>query len=598
MRRSRAWTKRTSAAIASPRSVLCVLLAVAISVISAGSSPAGNLVQQQEVGTFLVPDGLGLPLKMAPGIDSRLVRLAEIEQQQGAGAARRFAEINAVALDGAGRPRVLIHLNALPDGRDELSANAVATDESTPQSDAAQEALFEAMARPVQARVNQLGGRVLGRMKNLVEAWVPANGLGDLAGRGEIAWVRPSLIPRLTDVVSEGVGVINADALQASPVSYKPSGEPVKVGVLDLGFRGYAALLGTELPAGVTVRSFHPGGIEADGLDVLDAVHGTACAEIVHDVAPDAELFLANFDSVADHDDAVDWMIAQGVDVISYSIGWTNAGPGDGRGVINDAVNRALDAGIEWVGSAGNDARDHWEGTYNDPDGNAFHNFTPNDESNAVFLDAGDQLIVFLSWDDWFASDQDYDLYILDSDGNVVAGSTNFQTGSQEPTEAVGIVALVPHTFHVVVNRFSATRNVKLEMFFRVSRSMQYIVPAGSLTIPADTDGSVAVGATFFGDDVIESFSSLGPTTDGRTKPDIAAPDGVSTRSYGDLGFFFFGTSASAPHTAGAVALMKSRFGIFSLEDIRRVLYGRSLDLGIAGMDNTFGHGRLDVRGR
>ena len=58
------------------------------------------------------------------------------------------------------------------------------------------------------------------------------------------------------------------------------------------------------------------------------------------------------------------------------------------------------------------------------------------------------------------------------------------------------------------------------------------------------------------------------------------------------------GTSASAPHTAGAIALMKSRFGVFSLEEIREILYGRAVDRGTPGMDNTYGHGRLDVQGQ
>jgi subtilisin family serine protease len=152
----------------------------------------------------------------------------------------------------------------------------------------------------------------------------------------------------------------------------------------------------------------------------------------------------------------------------------------------------------------------------------------------------------------------------------------------------------------VVITRFSSNRDVNLEMFFQlnVSRELQYIVPEGSITVPADTDGAVAVGATFWGDDVIEVFSSQGPTTDGRTKPDLTAPDGVSTVSYGNEGMQFFGTSASAPHAAGAIALMKSRFGVFSLEEVREILYGRAIDRGDAGLDNVYGHGRLDVRGQ
>ncbi len=68
-----------------------------------------------------------------------------------------------------------------------------------------------------------------------------------------------------------------------------------------------------------------------------------------------------------------------------------------------------------------------------------------------------------------------------------------------------------------------------------------------SLTIPADSTGAVATGATFWNEDAtspaygLEPFSSLGPRnasgggSNGTTvnKPDVVAPDGVSTVSYG-----------------------------------------------------------------
>jgi subtilisin family serine protease len=154
----------------------------------------------------------------------------------------------------------------------------------------------------------------------------------------------------------------------------------------------------------------------------------------------------------------------------------------------------------------------------------------------------------------------------------------------------------------MAIHRYDASRNVRLEAFFvvtseRVNR-LQYVVPAGSLSIPADTRGAVAVGATFWGDDSGESFSSQGPTLDGRVKPDISAPDGVDTASYLAIGQPFFGTSASTPHVAGAIALLKSRFGIYSLGQVVDILYGRAMDRGPTGRDNQFGAGRLDVVGR
>jgi hypothetical protein len=54
----------------------------------------------------------------------------------------------------------------------------------------------------------------------------------------------------------------------------------------------------------------------------------------------------------------------------------------------------------------------------------------------------------------------------------------------------------------------------------------------------------------------VEFFSSQGPSRGAVFKPSIAAPDGVSTRTYGANRFY--GTSASAPITTGALAVRMS----------------------------------------
>jgi Subtilase family len=504
----------------------------------------------------------------SPHLDSRLVQLAEIERREGREAASRFAAANAIRLDAAQRVRVLIH---------------PATSPSTPAEPA------------IAARVAAFGGEVRGRIGELIEAGVAIEAVEWLSGPREIAWIEPAPLPVSMQVTSQGVAVTQASKLLQGDTSYRPSAEPIRVGVLDGGFQGHERLLGGELPASVTTRSFHPMGIGGGGV-----VHGTACAEIVHDMAPDAQLYLTNFGSLAEHGQAVDWLVSQQVDVISYSIGWYNSGPGDGRGMVNDQVRRATSAGIEWVGSAGNEAQTHWEAAFSDTNGNGWHNYTSADEGNSVSLRAGDLFIVFLNWDDWFQSSQDYDLYIFDQSNRLMAFSESFQDGSQPPTEAAGFIAPTSGNYYVAIRRYSASRNVKLEAFFVGSAQgrAQYVVPAGSLAIPADTDGAIAVGATYWRDDAGEPFSSQGPTSDGRTKPDLSAPDGVDTATYSALGRPFYGTSASAPHVAGAIALLKARFGIYSMDQVVEILYGRAIDRGPAGKDNQYGEGRLDLVGQ
>ncbi len=69
-------------------------------------------------------------------------------------------------------------------------------------------------------------------------------------------------------------------------------GKGVKIAILDSGFRGYQGALGKVLPAAVKVRSFRRDG----RLDARNSQHGILCAEVIHHLAPDAELLFANWE--------------------------------------------------------------------------------------------------------------------------------------------------------------------------------------------------------------------------------------------------------------------------------------------------------------
>lgn len=76
------------------------------------------------------------------------------------------------------------------------------------------------------------------------------------------------------------------------------------------------------------------------------------------------------------------------------------------------------------------------------------------------------------------------------------------------------------------------------------------------ITAPADADSIVAVGAVYSDGD-IASFSSYGPTYDGRIKPEVVAM-GVGVRCAYYLGGYTYmsGTSLAAPLIAGSAALI------------------------------------------
>ncbi|UCG60224.1 MAG: S8 family serine peptidase [Phycisphaerales bacterium] len=57
-----------------------------------------------------------------------------------------------------------------------------------------------------------------------------------------------------------------------------------------------------------------------------------------------------------------------------------------------------------------------------------------------------------------------------------------------------------------------------------------------------------------------------------------------------------FGTSAAAPIAAGVAALILSVDGDLTSADVRSILLGSARDLGAAGWDEYYGHGRVDAR--
>ena len=89
----------------------------------------------------------------------------------------------------------------------------------------------------------------------------------------------------------------------------------------------------------------------------------------------------------------------------------------------------------------------------------------------------------------------------------------------------------------------------------------------------------------------IDDYSSRGPTTDGRIKPELVAPTGVSTVSHAP--YIFDGTSFAAPHVAGAAALIKSANPSYSRSQLWDALIEATVDIGPRGRDNDSGYGKL-----
>ncbi|MGE0481997.1 MAG: S8 family serine peptidase [Phycisphaerae bacterium] len=128
---------------------------------------------------------------------------------------------------------------------------------------------------------------------------------------------------------------------------------------------------------------------------------------------------------------------------------------------------------------------------------------------------------------------------------------------------------------------------------------------------PATAKNHIAVGALNSNNDSMTSFSSWGPTDDGRMKPDIAGPgcqsDGdfsvTSTYSGSDTQYASLcGTSMAAPTVTGALALLLQDFRAQypAAPDPRNstmkiLLAHTAVDLGNVGPDYVYGYGSVRI---
>lgn len=389
--------------------------------------------------------------------------------------------------------------------------------------------------------------------------------------------------PRVSEgstIEGEGVDIIDGDDWHDAGFT----GAGLRIGVLDLGFAGYQDLLGVELPDDVTIETF--------GWYDEEEIHGTACAEIIHEVAPGAELFFAWYDgSDAAMGMAVEWLESYGVDIISHSAGGL-VGPRDGSEWDAQLVDDLATRGILWVNSAGNAAKSHYRGIFTDEDGDGFHEFAPGEQMLALYNRG--YVKVFLSWeDDWEAASRDYELFLYDAAGNELDYSVDEQSGEagQRPVEGIWYET-GGDTVYAVVGAFEIDQAVTLDIFVH-GADVEYPSADYSICPPADAVRSLTVGAANWQNDSLASYSSQGPTSDGRLKPEISAPAGVSGASYGMEEFH--GTSASCPHVAGAAALVWQAHPEFDRQQVVDFLLNNALDLGVTGPDTGFGFGRLQL---
>jgi hypothetical protein len=403
------------------------------------------------------------------------------------------------------------------------------------------------------------------------------------------------------------VALTNADDWHAAGLT----GVGLRVGVIDFFdvVRYWKpSEMGPAPVANVTARCISFGqdcsGEFFDNVDAGGENHGPAVVEIVKDMAPDVEVFIGRATTEADYHALVDWFAANGVRIVTRSLGSRYDGPGDGRGALDAVADHAVDRGITWVNSGGNNAV------------NRYYRHAVRLIGDAVaFGPVGtDTWLRFngcvspggVRWaNDWdvpAAERTDYDLIVREAPiGNPEAGvevarSSARQREGAPPLELV-LGSACPqfgHAYYLRIERIAGDpAGDVLEILDYDDGMAAYVQAAHSASTPvvdSRNAGVLAIGAVDPpGSGALASYSSRGPTNDERVKPDLAAPAGFANTVFGA----FSGTSAAAPVVAGAGALLMQAGLADGARELGDLLRHTVVDRGANGPDTGYGTGEL-----
>ncbi len=435
------------------------------------------------------------------------------------------------------------------------------------------------------------------------------------------------------------------------------TGAGVKIGIIDAGFKGWDTAKGDKrLPEASGSKCWSYVKIYCDFWGLPD--HGAAVAEALHSIAPGAELYIALPAEKGQFKDAVNWLTGEGVDIILMARAWDYDGPGDGTAGSSypsdsaiKTVQDAVDGGILWVNSAGNETRRTWfsqrpAGGYGKTTipkyAEYYVNFdkvsssiTPNPtptspksappaDCNRVTLSNRMFYYFNLRWSDrWPKANINLDLHLEHVDPkklytSLVSAKSQDGGSGQHPLESIMVNTFselaslrMPgeyappgdYCIKVIHDVPSGARNpvqpawIQLQAFPKLP-NLHYSTASHSIVSPAELEhpALLSVGAAQVNADnpaslpnVIAGYSSRGPLPGSSViKPDIVGVDNVRSTV---MSRNFSGTSQSAPHIAGLAALVMEAFPGKTAAEVAKFLTDTAVDRGSAGDDYIWGHG-------
>jgi subtilisin family serine protease len=464
--------------------------------------------------------------------------------------------------------------------------------------------------------------------------------VGLVTSQGDEA-MRADVARQLFGVDGTGITIGVISDSFSSPLAESPFSQPLTTADEDVQ--------SGDLPANVSVLADILEPITIGGVELPPIDEGRAMMQLIHDVAPGANLLFhtafstgpTNSDlefqraSAEVFADGIRALAAAGADIIVDDIGIFTE-PFFQDGIIAQAVDEVVAQGVLYFSAAGNDARNSYESAFNssgefDPVFGEFHDFDPGaavDIWQSLTIPVDDSFDISFQWDSPFfslnpdsgGSPNDLDIFLLDSSGNVLASSTESNVGG-DPVEFFSFVndgSYGSEQFNLAIALGAGAAPSLIKYIYLTDEATinEYDTASSTVFGQPNAAGAVGVGAApffetpAFGVDPanLEDFSSLGGTpilfdTDGnrlpcpeiRQQPRIVAPDRGNTTFFGfdrpeDADTFpnFGGTSAAAPHAAAVAALILQANPDLSPSEVYSILEQTALDMddpGTPGFD-------------
>ena len=366
-------------------------------------------------------------------------------------------------------------------------------------------------------------------------------------------------------------------------------GQGIKIAILDSGFRDYRQFLGKGLPAQVKARSFR----KDRNLEARDSQHGILCGEVLHAVAPDAQLLFANWepDSPQAFLDAVRWAKNEGAKIVSCSLIMPTWSDGEGGGEVHRGLQPLLGDGrsandVLCFASAGNTAQRHWCGRF-DPNADGWHQWRDDTAGNTLIPWGRERVAVEF----YGPTRTAFEVQVVERDAGTLIGRSILRVDSTNVAgRAVVRFDPTPGVKYQVKIRCVDSASAKTEAFHLVvlGGSLECTTWRGSIPFPGDGAQVHAVGAVDAKNDRL-GYSSCGPNSR------LPKPDFVATVPFPSLCRErpFAGTSAAAPQAAGLAALLWSSHPDWTPNQIAQALREVALDLGPPGHDCETGYGLI-----